>query len=95
MFVRITCNAVKRAWTLKERGLDMRRAAEVFAGVQVTSEDARCDYGEPRFITVGFLDERLVVLAWTPRGRACRIISMRKANEREKARFAQAVGGSG
>jgi uncharacterized DUF497 family protein len=36
-------------------------------------------------ITVGFLDQPLVVLVWTLRGEARRIISMRKANEREKA----------
>ena len=36
-------------------------------------------------ITVGVLDQRLVVLVWTLRGEARRIISMRKANEREKA----------
>ncbi|WP_198401105.1 BrnT family toxin [Thiomicrospira microaerophila] len=35
------------------------------------------------------MDSRLVVLAWTPRGKAKRIISMRKANEREQQRFKQ------
>jgi uncharacterized protein len=29
----------------------------------------------------------MVVLTWTPRGEVRRIISMRKANEREQARF--------
>jgi uncharacterized DUF497 family protein len=43
------------------------------------------DYGETRYITIGFLDERMVVLVWTPRGDIHRIISMRKANDREKA----------
>jgi hypothetical protein len=38
-------------------------------------------YGEPRFITAGRLDERMVVIAWTPRGIARRVTSMRKANE--------------
>ncbi|MBS0495674.1 MAG: BrnT family toxin, partial [Proteobacteria bacterium] len=36
----------KRDKTLAERGLDFARAAEVFAGVSVTVEDARFDYGE-------------------------------------------------
>jgi uncharacterized DUF497 family protein len=30
------------------------------------------------------LDERLVVMVWTPRGEVRRVISMRKANDREK-----------
>ncbi|MFZ2854457.1 MAG: BrnT family toxin [Rhodocyclaceae bacterium] len=78
----------KREKTLMERGLDFARADEVFAGVNVTAEDARFDYGEPRFITAGVLDSRMVVVVWTPRGEARRIISMRKANERENTKFA-------
>ena len=42
-----------------------------------------------RFITVGLLDARLVVLVWTPRGEVRRIISMRKANDREKTFYAR------
>ncbi len=63
----------------------MARADEVFAGVTLTVEDDRQDYGEARFITIGFLDSRMVVLVWTPRDDAYRIIRMRKANEREQA----------
>jgi hypothetical protein len=46
-------------------------------------EDRREDYSELRYVTVGKLDGRMVILVWTPRGEARRIISMRKANERE------------
>lgn len=77
----------KRAATLKTRGLDMARAGEVFEGTTLTDEDDRKNYGEDRFITIGFLDERMVILVWTPRNDAYRIISMRKANEREKALY--------
>lgn len=62
----------------------MARADEVFAGAALTVEDDRQDYGEDRFITIGFLDATMVVLVWTPRDGAHRIISMRKANERER-----------
>ncbi|MCK2097243.1 BrnT family toxin [Thauera aromatica] len=78
----------KRDKTLTERGLDFARAGEVFAGRHFTDEDAREDYSEPRYVTVGKLDSRMVVMVWTPRGEARRIISMRKANEREQARYA-------
>jgi uncharacterized DUF497 family protein len=81
--MRITCHPAKREWTLQERGLDMRRAKEAFAGPHFTRADDRQDYGEPRFITAGWLDSRLVVFAWTPRGVARRIISMRHCHERE------------
>jgi hypothetical protein len=73
----------KRDKTMAERGLDFGRADEVFAGRHFTTEGAREDYGELRTITVGKLDGRMVVIVWTPRGEARRIISMRKANERE------------
>jgi uncharacterized DUF497 family protein len=79
---------VKRDKTLQERNLDFARAAEVFAGVHFTGQDTRGNYVEDRFITLGWLNARLVVLVWTPRGEVRRIISMRKANEREKALYA-------
>lgn len=78
---------VKREKTLLERGLDFARAVEVFDGIHFTGQDTRVDYVEDRFITVGWLDARLVVLVWTPRGEVRRIISMRKANDREKALY--------
>ncbi|WP_338052612.1 BrnT family toxin [Rhodocyclus purpureus] len=81
----------KPSKNLAERGLDFARAGEVFAGVTVTAEDARFDYGEPRFTTVGILDGRMVIMVWTPRGEARRIISMSKANEREIAKFSPAM----
>lgn len=78
----------KRDVTLAERGLDMARAAEIFDGATLTVEDDREDYGEIRLITIGFLDARMVVMVWTERGTARRIISLRKANEREQKAYA-------
>ena len=78
----------KRDRTLAERGLDFARAWEVFASRHFTAEDIREDYSEPRYVTAGMLDGRMVVMVWTPRGETRRIISMRKANEREQARYA-------
>ncbi|MDN5843975.1 MAG: BrnT family toxin [Alcaligenaceae bacterium] len=86
--MRVTFDPVKHAKTLEERGLDMRMAAEVFAGKHFTVPDDRADYGEPRYITIGGMDCRMVVVVWTPRGTARRIISMRKANVREQEKYA-------
>ncbi|HMW23555.1 MAG TPA: BrnT family toxin [Burkholderiaceae bacterium] len=88
----IEFDPAKRDRTLAERGLDFRRAAEVFAGHHFTAQDTRERYDEDRFITVGTLDGRMVLLVWTPRGPARRIISIRKANEREQARYAHHLG---
>ena len=84
----IEFDQAKRDKALAERALDFARAAEVFEGHHFTLQDTREDYGEQRFITVGRLDARLVVMVWTLRGEVRRIISMRKANEREQARYA-------
>jgi uncharacterized protein len=80
----VTFDPDKRDATLRDRGLDMARAAEVFAGPTLTIADDRRDYGEIRHISIGFLDRRMVVLVWTRRGVTRRIISMRKANARER-----------
>ena len=50
--------------------------------------DRRMDYGEVRYISVGYLHDRLCVLCWTLRGTTLRVISLRKANYREKKTFA-------
>jgi uncharacterized DUF497 family protein len=77
----------KRDKTLAERDLDFVCAGDVFDGHHFTAPDLRQNYGEDRYITVGRLEGRMVVMVWTPRGAARRIISMRKANDREQARY--------
>ncbi len=65
----------------------MARMDEVFGGLTLTVADD-LDYGEPRFITIVWLDGRMVVVVWTPRGADRRIISLRKASDREQALYA-------
>ena len=86
--MRVTFDPVKRATTLTERGLDFADAALIFAGVTVAIEDTRKNYGEKRVICYGLLAGRVVVVGYTPRGADRHVFSMRKANEREKARIA-------
>ena len=86
--MRVTFDPAKRARTLAERGLDFEDAAIVFDGTTVEIEDTRRSYGETRIICYGFLADRLVVIGYTPRGAARHVFSMRKANDREKARLA-------
>ena len=86
--MRVTFDPMKRARTLADRGLDFEDAAIVFQGTTVEIEDVRRNYGEPRMICYGLLSGRLVVIGYTPRGAARHVFSMRKANDREKARLA-------
>lgn len=98
--MRITFDPVKQEWTLRERGLDFADATAVFAGPTITFEDDRFDYPEVRFVTVGLLAGRMVVLVWTPdpsvaEDESRRVISMRKANAREQRRLGQRLGQAG
>ena len=89
----ITFDEGKRAATLEHRGLDFADAGTVFAGRTLTLEDDRKDYGEIRYQTVGYLGGRMVMLVWTARSGVRHIISMRKCNDREQARYGARLGG--
>jgi uncharacterized protein len=95
MSLKVTFDPAKRLVTLRERGIDFATDAEkVFAGRKVTFASDRFDYGDVRFLTIGWLNERMVVMVWTERGADRHIISMRycHAKEAEKliSRFDQA-----
>ena len=67
----------------------MEEAAIIFGEPCITFSDLRKDYNETRLITIGLLRSRMVVLVWTWRTKVGRqnvrrIISIRKANEREQ-----------
>ena len=80
--MKIIFDPAKRAENLHRHGLDFGDAAEVFGGTTFDRIDTRHDYGETRVITVGHLRGRMVVV----------VISMRKANDREKKRFGERLG---
>ncbi|MGQ0486296.1 MAG: BrnT family toxin [Hyphomicrobiales bacterium] len=86
--MRLTFDPAKRDKTLAERGLDFGDAGKAFAHNHLTVADDRRDYGEQRFVTVGCIGTRMVVLVWTPRQGGRRIVSMRKANDREQKIYA-------
>ena len=88
----LTFDPAKRARTLRERGLDFADAETIFAGPIFSYEDTRRSYGEVRWITYGLLGERLVAVIWTERGEGRHVISLRKCNDREKARYGSRLG---
>jgi uncharacterized DUF497 family protein len=93
--VKVTFDPARRDRTLAERGLDFADAAPVFAGRHTVVPDDRQDYGEPRFISAGHWHGWMVVLVWTPREGARRVISMRHAHAKEEAFWREALGGPG
>jgi uncharacterized DUF497 family protein len=88
----VTYDPAKRKATLDERGLDFPDAELVFAGPTFEVDDTRRNYGETRIICFGLLHGRMVVVGYTPRGADRHVFSMRKANDREKARIAPLLG---
>ena len=82
----------KNRKNLVKHGLSFEDAEQVFSGACVTFEDDRFDYGEERFITLGLLAGRLVVIAHAPRDEGTRIISMRKGNRREQKIYKERLG---
>lgn len=88
----ITYDPKKRAETLAARKLDFEDAKFVFEEPHFEVEDTRKDYGEKRMICFGMLQDRMVVVGYTPRGAARHVFSMRKANDREQALIAPLLG---
>jgi len=89
--MKITFDPQKRQRTLEARGLDFADSVAIFQSRHISQLDDRQDYGEKRFITYGYIGDRIVAMVWTERGTSRRIISLRKANEREQKKVKEAL----
>ena len=77
----------KRKKNLANHGVDFS-AIESFDWEQaIVERDERRDYAEARYAALGPIDGRLHVVVFTIRGGNYRIISLRKANKREVAKW--------
>lgn len=74
-----------------ERGLSLDLAEHLDWATALIWEDNRRDYGERRYCVLGFIEDRLHSVVFTPRGGKPRIISLRKANEREVKRYEETI----
>jgi uncharacterized protein len=81
----------KRNEALAERDLDFADVAWVDWAPALTVEDTRLDYAEARFVTMAPINDRLCVFAWCQRSEALRVISLRKANKRERDKYEKAI----
>jgi len=78
----------KDAENRHKHGVSLALGADVLADVhRIDVLDVRFDYGEDRFVTYGMVDGRVWVCVFAPRGAVNRIISVRKANDRETRRY--------
>lgn len=73
---------------ITKHGLDFEDTWEIFDFPMVVWLDTRQDYGEDRWIGIGLLGQRVVVVVYTYRGEdTTRIISLRKALSHEQFQF--------
>ena len=66
-----------------ERGLSFSLVEQLEWSDAVVEEDKRKDYGERRFRVLGFINNRLHAVVFTPRAGKVHVISLRRANKRE------------
>lgn len=85
--MRFEWDEAKRRLNVRRHGIDFVDAVEVFDGITLTIEDTRFDYGETRYVTLGLLKGRVVVIAHTEQDDVIRIISIRKATKNEEANY--------
>jgi uncharacterized protein len=88
---KLSWNDAKRDATLLDRGLDFADMANFGCDSALTAHHDRRDYSEDRYVSIGRMSDALVVCVWCYRNETTRIISLRKANRRERSRYEQTV----
>ena len=89
MSVEIVFDAAKSAVNLAKHGVSLGDAALMEWDTVWLRPDRRRDYGELRFVGIGYTGLRLFCVVFTDRGEQRRIISLRRANSREVEGYAQ------
>jgi len=82
----------KRLINLQRHGIDFADVLQVFDNERRTIIDDRFDYDEVRFFTLGLLDGRIIAVSHTETDDAVRIISARKADRNEQAKYFKEIG---
>jgi uncharacterized DUF497 family protein len=80
--VHIEFDAAKNQANVASRNLSFKASRFDFA-TAVIDQDTRKNYPETLWVAIGYLDDRLHALCFTPVAGGIRVISFRKANARE------------
>ncbi|MBW4556147.1 MAG: BrnT family toxin [Trichormus sp. ATA11-4-KO1] len=80
----------KNQENIRKHQIDFADVAEMFESPMLIEPDNRIDYGEDRWMGIGFLRNGVAVVVWTERqSDVIRIISARRANRYERKQFEQ------
>ena len=83
----------KNQSNLRKHGLSLADARKVFDAPLLVTLDDRFDYGEERWIAIGRVQSRTVVVVYTePNEQTIRIISLRKALSHERTAYEELFG---
>ncbi len=78
----------KNQINIRKHGIDFADVPSMFEGEILSRIDDRFDYGEERWVGIGFIQQGVAVVVWTERHQnTIRIISARKANHYERRQF--------
>ncbi len=85
-------DAEKAVLNLRKHGVQFSIAARaLFDPYRIEVYDGRENYGEDRWATIGYVDPALLYVVYTVRDKeTIRLISARKANEKERKQYRQA-----
>jgi len=86
----ITYDPAKNDKNIADRGLSFELVRGFEWASALVVKDTRQVYAETRYQALGKIDGRLHMVVFTVRGESLRIISLRKANAREVARYEKA-----
>lgn len=84
----ISFDPSKSERNVRLRGLSFLLTIDFEWDSALIAEDVRQEYGERRFQALGLIHGRLHMLVFTPRDAAIHVISLRRANDRERSRYA-------
>ncbi len=81
----------KRLANIQKHGIDFADVPEIFERDTVTVIDDRFDYGETRYLTLGLLKSRVILVVHTESDDTIRIISARKATRYEEKNYFEQI----
>jgi uncharacterized DUF497 family protein len=86
-----TWNEKKNETNFEKHGITFESAIDIFEGFVLTHVDARKDYKETRLISIGRIEDIIMVtVVHTARGKTTRIISARRASRKERKLYEKA-----
>lgn len=89
-WTRVTYDLGKDGANVERHGVSLAMAAALERDSAVIWPDTRRQYGEPRMAAIGYIGLRLYYVVFVDRADSRRVISLRKANQQEVKRYAEA-----